>query len=155
MHNTHIKWTWFNFSELSTPQLYALLKLRQDVFILEQASFYHDMDGLDPVATHLCAFERDELVACLRLLPKAEDYIHFGRVAVKKSYRGQGLGHCIMKELLRYLKQHNMQDPIKISAQLYLQSFYSTYHFKAVGLPFDEEGVEHITMVRELGRVEA
>lgn len=147
-----LTWVWLNFEDLTVANLYWLLKLRQDIFIVEQDVPYTDIDNIDIESKHLLGFSEDMLVASLRLLPKdlfEKDYISFGRVVVRKEYRGKGLGHQLVKRLFHYLDQHKINHNIKISSQLYLKGFYSKYNFKVVGKPYIEDRIKHIAMIHK------
>lgn len=148
-----INWSVKTFSELSTDELYDLLKLRVDVFVVEQTCYYPELDELDrhPETRHLLAYQNNNLVGYLRVLPKATsypEYISIGRVAIAKMARGSGLGHQLMKRGLS-ICQHNFADQsIKISAQLYLEAFYQSHGFDTVSEMYLEDGIEHIAMIK-------
>ena len=152
MDHQDIKWKWYDFSQLSIDMLYSLLKLRQDVFIVEQKSPYEDLDSMDQDAKRLIGTINNEMAAYLRLLPVdlcEKGYISFGRFVVKKSYRGFKLGHILMKNLFAYLEQNQIKSLIKISAQYYLVKFYSQYGFVTSGEFYIEDSIKHIAMIRE------
>ena len=152
-YNDSIKWIWYDFNQLSTQTLYDILKLRQDIFIVEQKVYYEDIDGVDLHSKHLIGTIGKEVIATLRLLPVdlfAKGYISFGRFVVKKKYRGNKIGDLMMQTLMHSINQNNTVYPIKISAQHYLVNFYGRYGFKTIGEPYIEDLVKHIAMIRKI-----
>ena len=146
-----LTWQWRSFAELKNNELYDLLSLRQNVFIIEQNCIYNDLDYLDQKAMHLLGYKDNQLAAYLRLLPKDVPYagsLSFGRVLTAKNMRGQALGKEMITETLRYLKQQDNTLPITISAQLYLKKFYESFGFAGVGEPYDEDGIPHLKMIK-------
>ena len=145
-----INFNWYEFSKLNAKQLYDVLALRADVFILEQNCAYLDPDGNDIHARHLLGMEEDSLVAYVRLFPPVanEIYIIFGRVVTARSARNKGYGKKLIQELLTYCEIHFPSINIKCSAQLYLQKFYEEFGFKVVGNTYEEDGIPHIAMLR-------
>lgn len=149
--NTPITWQWLSFDALSRTQLYEVLRLRSEVFVVEQNCVFLDMDGLDSQAMHLLGFRAEELVAYVRCFPLgiAFDEASIGRVVTRQSARGGGLGHLLMAEAIRALQQQWGVQPIRIGAQAHLQSFYERHGFADVGRPYVEDGIDHIEMVRQ------
>ncbi|RLA03873.1 MAG: GNAT family N-acetyltransferase [Gammaproteobacteria bacterium] len=145
-----VNWIWSQFQDLSNDQLYQLLKLRQDVFILEQQCFYPDMDDLDSDCIHLLGYQNNELVAYLRLIP-AEFHdsgnIALGRIIAKSTQRGSGLGKAMMTEAMDYLQKHFPEQDVQMSAQDHLQKFYNNFGFSSVAEAYDEDGIPHIMML--------
>jgi len=140
-----IQWRFVTFSDLTTSELYDLLSLRQEVFILEQKCLYPDIDGLDKQAIHLIGRTAEKIVSYVRIFKSGilyPDAASFGRVAVAKSERGKGLAKEAINQTLQYL-QHG---PTIISAQLYLQKFYEDLKFKTTAAPHDEDGIPHVIM---------
>jgi ElaA protein len=146
-----IEFKWYKFSELTLQELYAVLALRAEVFVVGQQCNYIDADGKDISALHLIGTLNDEPVAYLRLFttPNESNEIYFGRVLTKDSVRGQGLGKQLMQELLDYCATHFSHNKIKCSAQFYLKKFYESFGFKAQGDVYQEENIPHIVMKRE------
>jgi ElaA protein len=146
-----IQFTWSAFYKLSLDQLYAILALRSDVFVVEQRCFYLDPDGNDRTAVHLMGQEDNSLVAYARLFPPTDEknYLVFGRVLTSNTVRGKGYGKKLITELLQYCDTHFKGIPIKASAQLYLQKFYEEFGFVTKGNPYDDAGVPHIEMVKQ------
>lgn len=145
-----IKFTWLKFSELSTKQLYELLALRFDVFVVEQRCFYLDPDGKDVVALHLLGTENGKLVSYARLFTPINEQskLVFGRVAVAKSARGRGYGKLLMQEILDHCNTFHPNISIKCSAQHYLRKFYEDLGFTAQGDIYEDAGIPHIEMLR-------
>lgn len=145
-----IQWTCKSFDELTTPELYALLQLRSAVFVVEQNSIYQDVDGKDLKSYHLIAAENGTVVAYTRLLPPGMSYPDqsIGRVVVARSHRAYGLGFELMQRSISasYLLFGN--NPIRISAQLYLKRFYESLAFQQVSDIYDEDGIPHIEMLK-------
>lgn len=142
-------WHWKKFQELTTEELYDILALRQEVFVLEQKCLYPDIDHQDQRAVHLLGIDNGKLVAYLRLFPSGTffpDAVSFGRVVTRGSERGKGLAKEAMNQVETYLK--NNTAPVIISAQVYLKPFYATYGYRAVGEPYDEDGIPHIKMTK-------
>jgi len=155
-----IKTTWQckSFTELSLEQLYDALKLRIDVFVVEQTCFYPDLDSdkdkLDrhPQTLHLLGYQGEQLVAYLRILPKGQSYLEYisiGRVAIATQARGDGLGHELMTEALSLCQQHFPDENIKISAQEHLKFYYQRHGFTQVSAMYLEDGIPHIAMIKE------
>lgn len=146
-----IKFQWYQFTELSPAQLYTVLALRGEVFVVEQACRYLDPDGKDMRALHLLGVENDELLAYTRLFPptQTENFLVFGRVATAKSARRKGYGKKLIQTLLQYCDEHFPGIPIKCSAQHYLLAFYQRFGFKAYGEVYQEENIPHIAMERQ------
>ncbi|MCX2760147.1 GNAT family N-acetyltransferase [Vibrio sp. Sgm 22] len=145
-----ITWHSIPFSELSTHQLYQLLKLRVDVFVVEQTCPYPELDGKDTLAgvEHLLGYSDEELVACARLLPPGTSYDHtsIGRVATKQSARGDGLGHQLLKEALTRCEDLWPSTTIDIGAQQHLENFYVSHGFKTISEMYLEDDIPHVDM---------
>lgn len=139
------------FDQLTTKQLYELLKLRVDVFVVEQDCPYPDLDDKDQAAYHLLAYdEQNRLAAYTRLLAPGVSYVGYsaiGRVVTASFARGQGLGRPLMLASIEWTKKHYGQAPIKISAQAHLQAYYQSVGFRSVGDEYLEDGIPHIAMV--------
>ena len=135
-----------SFDELTSREAYALCRLRQQVFIVEQQSPYPDLDGrdLEPATRHVLAHDGDELVACLRVLDDGT-HARIGRVAVTPAARGRGLARDLMAAALAEIGDRE----IRLDAQTGLTEWYSTYGFEISGPEFVEDGVAHRPMVRQ------
>ncbi len=145
----NIRWHWAHFSELTTAELYKILQLRQQVFVLEQQCLYQDIDDMDNDAWHLSAYREEQLIAYLRVVAPGRKYKEpsIGRVITKESYRGIGVGKLLLNEgIQRTYKQFPSAD-IRISAQMYLAKFYSSAGFKSVGNQYLEDDIPHIEMI--------
>lgn len=145
-----MKWNIKSYTELTKQELYGLLRLRAEVFVVEQDCPYQDVDNKDQFAQHLFAFDQEEIVVYLRIF-KAGDYfqeISIGRVVVKPTYRSTGLGHQSMKKAITYIEKNNREKSIRISAQTYLKKFYESHGFKQIGEGYLEDGLPHIGMLR-------
>lgn len=143
-------WQWKTFLELDVRSLYQVLKLRQNVFVLEQQCLYSDIDDLDTVSYHLLGFTQDrELVAYLRVVKPNEKYIEpsVGRVATHINWRGKGLGKQLVQEGLARTKLQFPDKNVRISAQLYLSNFYHKFGFQTVSKPYLEDEISHIEML--------
>jgi ElaA protein len=144
-----LNWQWHTFNELTQQELYEVLRLRAEVFIVEQKCVWQDIDNQDQNARHLLGKLDNILVAYLRVLPPNPDYgdwMSIGRVITAAQVRGMGLGKQAMNEALRYLKEHRNNKPVVISAQTYLEKFYGEFGFQSEGDRYDEDGIEHIRM---------
>ena len=138
------------FNELTTQQLYELLQLRSEVFVVEQDCVYQDIDGKDQKALHILGYKNEKLVAYTRLF-KPGDYFKkssIGRVVVLKNERQHKYGYDIMEASIVAIKNHYNETEIKISAQVYLKKFYNNLEFKEIGEEYLEDGIPHIAMMR-------
>ena len=138
------------FGELDTHSLYALLKLRFDVFILEQESFYPELDDRDQTALHLTAYRGEMLAGVLRILPS--DPVSIGRVAVAGDARGDGLASRMMQAALERIAADWPDRSVKLGAQQHLAAFYARFGFERCSDVYDDGGIPHIDMVREAAR---
>lgn len=140
-----------SYDELSKADLYLLLALRQEVFIVEQHCPYLDADGNDQAAYHLLGkTEKGDLATYARLLPKGvsyERYAAIGRVITAPFARGKGLGRPLMEFAVKHTQQLWEDTPIKLSAQAHLQAYYRSVGFQPVGDIYLEDGIPHLGMV--------
>jgi ElaA protein len=172
-----MKWHLKKFNQLTIDQLYQIIQLRIDIFVVEQQTMYSDLDDKDrhPESLHLFATKSakqdqkkpaehseqplyqgpadtpDEICAYLRILPPAlfdHGMSAIGRVLVSNSGRGQGLGHRLLKDGVIACGQHWPNASIKISAQSHLQPFYNMHGFTTVGEGYLEDGLPHVAMIR-------
>jgi len=149
-----LTWHWLRFDQLTREQLYALLRLRSEVFVVEQNCVFQDMDGLDDQAMHLLGMRMEagtpQLVAYVRCFPAGVTFAEasIGRVVTRQSARGGGLGHVLMTEAVRVLQQQWSAQPIRIGAQAHLKAFYQRHGFVDVDRPYVEDGIPHLEMVR-------
>ena len=145
-----VAWKHYAFAELNVDLLYAILALRQEVFVVEQTCYYLDADGKDQEALHVVGLQEGKLVAYTRVLDRGvayPDYASIGRVVTSPAVRGQGLGRPLMQESLRVLYAHYGEQPVKISAQAHLQKFYGSLGYWGVGEVYEEDGILHRGMV--------
>lgn len=144
-----LQWQTTAFTDLTNTELYALLRLRQEVFVVEQRSIYLDLDGMDLDAFHMLCLEGDELVAYQRLLQPGLSYAEsaMGRIVVCRRARGRDLG----RELVRRGIAHNLErwpgQDIRINAQSYLRAFYEGLGFTVASDEYDEDGIPHVEML--------
>jgi ElaA protein len=137
---------WRAFNALNLAQLYSILKLRQDVFVLEQRSFYADVDDGDQTSWHLCAYNDNTLVGYTRLRPLEPQGYKIERVVCAKAYRGLGLGHKLMQASLKKISSLAAGCEVTLSAQTEALAFYQAYGFVAQGRAYDDGGIEHRDM---------
>ena len=145
----HIK----KFQELTVDETYNILKLRSEVFVVEQNCVYQDLDGKDDRAMHLFYKEENELIAYTRIFQKGDYYPEnpsIGRVVVSKKERGKEIGKSIMKESILYIKNNHNSKSIELSAQKYLDKFYNELGFYRVGEDYLEDGIPHQRMLYDL-----
>jgi len=145
-----LRWTWYRWDELTPDVLYALLRLRSAIFVVEQNCVFPEMDGRDPQCEHLCGWNGGGLAAYLRLVPPGvrTPEVALGRVVVAKAARGTGLGRAIMREGLARCAQRYPGQRVKVSAQRHLEAFYQNLGFTTDGAPYDEDGIPHVDMVK-------
>jgi ElaA protein len=147
---TDIVWRFAAFNDLRTGELYELLQLRSEVFVVEQACAFQDLDGLDDRAIHLLGTRAGLLVCYGRCLPPGEKYheASIGRVIVRASARGGRLGHLLMQQALACTVQLWGEQPVRIGAQAHLARFYERHGFVTTAAPYVEDGIPHIEMLR-------
>lgn len=138
------------FKELTLQQLYDLLQLRSEVFVVEQNCVYQDVDGKDQKALHVLGYSGQKLVAYTRLFKPGDyfDKASIGRVVVRSHERKFKNGNAIMKASIDAIKTYYNKTNIKISAQCYLKNFYNNLGFFEVGEPYLEDGIPHVVMIR-------
>lgn len=145
---------WCTFHQLSLEQLYEILRARQEVFTVEQDCPYQDADGKDQLSWHLACWdstaETPSLLAYLRVVFPGTKYPEpsIGRVLTCGSARGTGLGKELMRRAIEHTLRALPQAAIRISAQLYLKTFYEELGFGQVSEPYEEDGIPHIEMLR-------
>ena len=138
------------FDALSLQELYKVLQLRSEVFVVEQDCVYQDIDGKDQKALHVLGFEQEELVAYTRIFPPGYYFEEaaIGRVVVQEKHRNKSYGHDILKASIKAIEEHYNTSRIKLSAQTYLIKFYRSHGFQEVGEGYLEDGIPHIAMVK-------
>ena len=143
--------TFKSFTELATKELYDILRLRSEVFVVEQQCIYQDIDNKDQKAIHICGYHKGVLVAYTRAF-KPGDYFDataIGRVVVEINSRQYGFGREIMKKTLNYLRLNDLDKAITLSAQKYLIAFYKDLGFTTVGKGYLEDGIPHVKMEKK------
>lgn len=145
-----IDWRALPFDALSARELHDLLRLRQDVFVVEQNCVFREIDGRDPLAIHLLGYRAGLLVACARIFPPGVlgPYGSIGRVVTGQPVRGTGLGRPLMHEALRVLGDLAPDAPVRLAAQAHLELFYASVGFERVGEPYLDDGMLHLDMMR-------
>lgn len=146
-----VNWTIKRFHGLTLEELYRILQLRTEVFIVEQNCVYQDPDGKDQFAWHLMAIEDEKLAAYTRILPPgvSSESPAIGRVVTSSSKRRSGLGRELMRRSIETCEKLFGKTSITLSAQVYLQSFYESLGFIVVGEEYLEDGIPHIKMLRK------
>ncbi|MDA9086941.1 GNAT family N-acetyltransferase [Polaribacter sp.] len=136
------------FSELNTTELYEILQLRSEVFVVEQDCVYQDIDFKDQKSLHIIGYKNNKIVAYTRLFKPGDyfDNASIGRVLVVASERKYGFGHELMKASITAIKKHFKVTKITVSAQKYLKKFYETHLFIQIGEEYLEDGIPHIRM---------
>jgi ElaA protein len=144
-------WRLMSFEDLRVGELYEVLRLRSEVFVVEQQCIFQDIDGADRHAMHLLGVQGGELDAYARCFEPGTKFSEasIGRVAVRKSARGTGLGYALMEQAVAAISQVWGPQAIRIGAQTQLQAFYGQHGFKDVGTYYLEDGIPHLEMLRE------
>ena len=143
-----ITWSCKIFHDLTPQELYAIMRLRNEVFVVEQNCVYQDADNRDPQCWHFMGWEEDRLVAYTRLLPPGLVYpqISIGRVVTSPSARKKGLGRELMERSIAQCRELFGDGVIRIGAQSYLINFYTSLGFTISSEPYLEDGIEHVEM---------
>ena len=145
-----IVWKIKPFSELSTEELYQILKIRQEVFIVEQTCYYLDADGYDQQAVHIWAEKEGEILAYSRVFEPGIKYkeASIGRVLTNPNYRKNKLGKILIRFSINTIESRFRTQSIRISAQDYLLRFYSEFGFQDTGKKYLEDDIPHTEMMR-------
>ena len=151
--NTYYHWQVKTFKQLSNDELYDCLKLRIDVFVVEQTCYYPDLDDLDrhPETLHLFNYENDKICSYARILPKGlsyDEYVSIGRVIISEHARGTGFGHALIAKAVEVALTEFNEPTIKISAQEHLENYYDKHGFVKASDMYLEDGIPHIAMIR-------
>lgn len=147
-----VVWYYKLFEELSAKELYQIIQLRNEVFVIEQDCIYQDADGKDLKCGHLWATINDEVVAYSRIVPKGVSYENepsIGRVVSRGKHRGLGLGKQLIANSIQVIENRFFTSSIRISAQLYLKAFYESFGFEQVSEEYLEDDIPHIEMLRK------
>ncbi|MBF0596554.1 GNAT family N-acetyltransferase [Faecalibacter rhinopitheci] len=147
-----VVWHYKLFDELMAKELYQIIQLRNEVFVIEQDCIYQDADGKDLKCGHLWATINDEVVAYSRIVPKGISYENepsIGRVVSRGKHRGLGLGKHLIANSIQVIENRCFTSSIRISAQLYLKKFYESFEFEQVSKEYLEDDIPHIEMLRK------
>jgi ElaA protein len=144
-----IDWTIKKFDDLTPHEVYAILQLRSEVFVVEQQCIFQDIDGKDPLCFHVMGMENSLLAAYTRLVPPGISYAEpaIGRVVTSPSLRSKGLGRQLMEHSVIQCHALFGTRTIRIGAQVYLQKFYTSLGFRPEGEIYLEDGIQHIEMI--------
>jgi len=142
-------WTDKKFNDLEPRELYAILQLRSEVFVVEQNCVFQDMDNKDQVSHHLMGWQGDKLVAYSRIVPAGISYVEFsiGRIVSSPAVRGQGIGRVLVNKSIQLAYSLHGKGVMRIGAQYYLRGFYESFGFRNAGDIYLEDGIEHIEML--------
>ena len=136
------------YNDLSKDQFFDILKLRIEIFVVEQCCYYQELDYEDKEAFHVSIYNDGIIVAVGRIIPNLHNKeVKIGRIAVKMEYRKKGLAYKMMKDIMNFLSNDYKNFSVLLSAQTYLIEFYQSFGFKEVGDNYLEDGIEHINMV--------
>ena len=146
----NIRWILKKFGELSLDELYAIMRLRVEVFVVEQNCAFQDLDNKDQKCLHFMGWDDDSLCAYTRIVPPgiAYDLPAIGRVVTAPKARGGGLGRTLMEKSIIETKKHYGNTDIKVGAQLYLKEFYTSLGFIQSSGMYLEDGIEHVEMIK-------
>lgn len=150
MKNSQLQWEVKPFETLTPDQLYAILRLRSEVFVVEQNCIFLDIDNKDQVCLHLMGWDGKNLAAYARLIDKGIVYneMSIGRVVTSPTYRGKGAGKELMNAAIKKCYDCFGEGPVKIGAQLYLKNFYASFGFVQTSDIYNEDGIQHIEMIK-------
>lgn len=150
MEHDGIHWQLLRFTDMDARLLHDLIRLRVDVFVVEQQCPYQELDGLDPDALHVAGMDaQGNPVACCRILPPEQHGPpHIGRVAVAKHRRGEGLGRRVMETAHAAVREHFGPVATAVAAQAYLRRFYQDLGYAAIGDEYPLDGIPHVDMIR-------
>ncbi len=146
-----MNWLFKKFDELTPFELYAILQLRNEVFVVEQNCVYQDADNKDPLSYHLMAWENNKLFAYTRIIPPGIAYAEasIGRVVTSPAIRKTGIGRELMQVSLEKITDLFGNSPVRIGAQQYLEKFYSSLGFQSTGKHYLEDGIPHVEMLKQ------
>jgi ElaA protein len=148
---SNITWQHLSFDALSTTQLYAVLQLRSEVFVVEQNCVFQDIDGYDAQAMHVLGYADEKLVAYARCFNAGVKFVEasIGRVITDTSVRGTGAGHILVQQSIDCIQRTWGAQPIRIGAQAHLDHFYGKLGFVKTGAIYLEDGIPHTEMLRK------
>jgi len=144
-----MQWFLKSFDELSLNEFHSILKLRIDIFVVEQDCPYHELDNKDQIAFHFFCKKNEEVIAYTRIFKPGDYYREaaFGRVGVHLNFRKQELGKQLIKKTIEETHLLFGKVPIKIGGQVYLKEFYESFGFRQVGAEYLEDGIPHIYLI--------
>lgn len=148
---SRLRWNWYRWADLKPDTLYGFLKLRSDIFVVEQNCVFSDMDGADAHCEHLCGTDgAGQLLSYLRLVPPGlkSPQPALGRLVVDISMRNTGAGRATLLEGLRHCGERYPSQDIFLSAQQHLENFYASLGFVRSGAAYLEDGIWHVNMLR-------
>ena len=136
------------YNDLSKDQFFDILKLRIEIFVVEQCCYYQELDNEDKEAFHVSIYNDGIIVAVGRIIPNLHNKeVKIGRIAVKMERRKKGLAYKMMKDIMNFISKKYKNFSVLLSAQTYLIEFYQSFGFKEIGNTYLEDGIEHINMV--------
>lgn len=147
-----MEWILKEFNQLTLDELYDIIKLRLEVFVVEQNCVYQDLDDKDKVAYHLFLKNNGQIIAVLRILPENISYkeMAIGRVIVKEKYRGKELSKIMMNKAIKFITNDLGKNKIRLSGQAHLTDFYTKLGFKKVSDEYLEDGIKHFEFLYEI-----
>jgi ElaA protein len=150
IQKAEIDWKFAAFDTLTLDELYAMLQLRSEVFVVEQACVFQDMDGADAAAMHLLGMSGGQLMAYARCFAAGMKFkeASIGRIITRSTLRGSGAGHVLVRQAIDSVTQQWGPQAIRIGAQARLENFYRQHGFEQTGEPYIEDGIPHIEMLR-------
>ena len=135
------------YNDLSKDQFFDILKLRIEIFVVEQCCYYQELDNEDKEAFHVSIYNDGIIVAVGRIIPNLHNKeVKIGRIAVKMEHRKKGLAYKMMKDIMNFISKKYKNFSVLLSAQTYLIEFYQSFGFKEIGNTYLEDGIEHINM---------
>lgn len=151
-----LNWSVKKFTELNVHELYEVLRLRSEIFVVEQNCVFPDMDNKDQLCEHLSGRRGDALLAYARIVPPGVSYefASIGRIVVSQNGRGEKLGKELLNVAIERVEHVYGLVPIRIGAQLYLKAFYESFGFVQTSDVYPEDGIDHIEMTRNAGKNE-
>ena len=136
------------YNELSKDEFFDILKLRIEIFVVEQSCYYQELDDEDKEAFHVSIYNNGIIVAVGRIIPDLNNReVKIGRIAVKMNQRKKGFASSMMEDMLNFISKKYGDFSVLLSAQTYLIKFYQSYGFNEIGDTYLEDGIEHINMV--------
>ena len=146
--DNNLHWKVISFNEFTVDELYDLMQLRSQIFVVEQDCVYNDLDGLDRQALHVLCYNQEMLIGYARLLPANTRYANtsIGRVVIHPDWRGKAIGKQLIESSIQYIQETWVTKEINISAQQHLEAFYSDLGFITISDVYMEDGIPHVKM---------